>query len=213
MVHGSFIVRNDSIFQFVLFEGGRTVCLASSEASKLLDDGRKKWDAGDRMGALNLWESALKLNPTIEQRLVALYNATAVHASFGDIELAQITLRDAVQNGLDFQKVLEDPESIDPSMVQLKASQQVLIRLKRFAQATEKASKSASQPPMSSGVKSKVSSGVLRSDLSEILETDMQGIDTSALGILKRVVLVILALSALGVGLWFFGLKYLSPLE
>lgn len=33
--------------------------------------------------------------PTIpkQQRLVALYGATAVHASFGDIELAQITLR------------------------------------------------------------------------------------------------------------------------
>lgn len=32
-------------------------------------------------------------DPTISQRQAALFNSTAVHASFGDIELAQITLR------------------------------------------------------------------------------------------------------------------------
>lgn len=32
-------------------------------------------------------------SPTLAQRQAAHFNATAVHASFGDVELAQITLR------------------------------------------------------------------------------------------------------------------------
>ena len=32
-------------------------------------------------------------SPTQEERQAALFNSTAVHASFGDVELAQITLR------------------------------------------------------------------------------------------------------------------------
>ena len=32
-------------------------------------------------------------SPTLAQRRAAHFNATAVHASFGDVELAQITLR------------------------------------------------------------------------------------------------------------------------
>ena len=32
-------------------------------------------------------------SPTQQERQAALFNSTAVHASFGDIELAQITLR------------------------------------------------------------------------------------------------------------------------
>ena len=35
--------------------------------------------------------------PSQEQRQAAFFNSTAVHASFGDIELAQITLRGAVR--------------------------------------------------------------------------------------------------------------------
>lgn len=46
------------------------------------------------MGALRLWEQALSTGPTREQRLAALYNAACVHASFGDLELAQIPLKD-----------------------------------------------------------------------------------------------------------------------
>lgn len=186
---------------------------ASSEASQLLESGRKKWDAGDRMGALNLWESALDAQPTNQQRTAALYNATAVHASFGDIELAQITLRDAVQNGLDFQRAVESPEEIDPVMVKLRASQQVLIRLKRFAETTKRASGSVAEPPPYRAQKSprEASSRLLQKDLSEVLETDMKGIDASLIGILRRVLLVLVALTGLGVLLWFVGLQSLTP--
>jgi hypothetical protein len=34
-------------------------------------------------------------DPTLKQKQVAMYGATAVHASFGDVELAQMTLRGA----------------------------------------------------------------------------------------------------------------------
>ncbi len=37
----------------------------------------------------------------------------------------------------------------------------------------------------------------------------MTGIDTSILGIVRRVLLLLVALSVGGVGLWFVGLKYL----
>ncbi len=32
-------------------------------------------------------------DPTIEDRQAALFNSTCVHASFGDVEFAQVTLR------------------------------------------------------------------------------------------------------------------------
>ena len=45
-----------------------------------------------------LWSTQLKQtvamqSPTQQERQAALFNSTAVHASFGDVELAQITLR------------------------------------------------------------------------------------------------------------------------
>ena len=76
--------------------------------------GQKKYDKGDRMGALKLWEQALSRvctlhitatgplqnheinflqDPTVEDRQAALFNSTCVHASFGDVEFAQVTLR------------------------------------------------------------------------------------------------------------------------
>ena len=36
-------------------------------------------------------------DPTTEQRLIALYNAACTHASFGDIELAQIPLKEGAE--------------------------------------------------------------------------------------------------------------------
>lgn len=93
------------------------------QAAALLDEGKQKYNNGDKMGALKLFDRCLekvraskltgrllfppvdKLTaymvvqqaPSQEQRQAALFNSTAVHASFGDIELAQITLRGAVR--------------------------------------------------------------------------------------------------------------------
>jgi hypothetical protein len=211
------------------------------------------------MGALRLWEDALGAGTTPEQRRVALFNSTAVHAGFGDVELAQITLREAVQGGLDFRAAVEDPAALDPLLVKLVASQQVLIRLRKFNEATlKKAGARAAAPPPAfaagggAGARAGASAraALLEKDLSKILETDMQGIDTSALGecaqaaaaaaaagcgglaghartpqlpndarspdqallrcagIVRRVAILLLALSGLGAALFYLGLKY-----
>jgi len=91
-----------------------------------LEEGKDKYAKGDKMGALRLWERCLKQvrpcclslrasklrvhnydtpstdtsglqDPSLEQRQAAHFNSTAVHASFGDVELAQITLRGRMQ--------------------------------------------------------------------------------------------------------------------
>jgi hypothetical protein len=87
-------------------------------------------------------------SPTQEQRLAALYNAACVHASFGDVELAQIPLKDgeaglpavhaacwlvttyscraAIYGGLDLAAALEQQ---DERYVKLRASAQVGVPL------------------------------------------------------------------------------------
>ena len=93
-----------------------------AQASQTLAKGQQKYAKGDRMGALRLFEQALaqvgrKLKsvrrlqmicgsmiqlpqwhlhvqePGLEDRQAALFNSTCVHASFGDVEFAQVTLR------------------------------------------------------------------------------------------------------------------------
>lgn len=201
------------------------------QAGQLLAAGKKKYDAGDRMGALQLWEDCLKNDPDIEQRQAALFNTTCVHAGFGDVELAQITLRDAVQSGLDFKQAAEDPQTIGPDVVRLVASQQVLIRLRKFNESVLKKAGGTAPPPFASssaggggasssrpigtgrggttGSGGSRGSALFEKDLSKVLDTDMQGIDTSVFGIVRRVVVLLLALSVLGVVLFQVGIKYL----
>ena len=45
-------------------------------------------------------------SPSAPEAAAASWNATVVHCSFGDVELAQITLRDALAAGLDFDAAL-----------------------------------------------------------------------------------------------------------
>jgi tetratricopeptide (TPR) repeat protein len=189
-----------------------------------------KYDAGDRLAALRLWEKALRSDPDQDERLAALFNSTAVYASTGDLELARMSLREAVQLGLDYNATCQG--NGDPRCVEMRASQQMLIQLRKFNEAVLKAmaSKTAtpSPPPgMRSSMKKNTSDSYIRrssssnskklrdnaDDLTNILETDMEGLDTSILGVVKRVTLVLLALSVLGVGLFFYGLKYLTPPE
>lgn len=170
------------------------------------------------MGALDIWEQILKQEAADNsQRVAALFNSTCVHAGFGDVELAQITLREAVQRGLDFSKAIQDPEGVDPAMVKFIASQQVLVRLRKFDEATRKAMGASAAAPSfgsSSGYQApskRSKPSVLDDDLSKMLETDMQGIDTSIFGIVKRVVVLLALLSAMGVGLYVVGIKYMFP--
>lgn len=185
---------------------------ASAEARELLAAGKVKYESGDRMGALKLWEDVPRYNPDDQERITALYNCTCVHAGFGDVELAQITLRDAVLQGLDFKEILTNPQSYDEDAVTFVASQQVQIRLKKFSEAALKAAaaKKDAALPRSSSVRP-TRKTLMQDDISEVLETDMSGIDTSILGIVKRVIVLLVVLSGLGVGLWLVGLHYLFP--
>jgi hypothetical protein len=66
------------------------------QGAQLLVTARAKYEAKDLMGALKLFEDTLAADgATARQRQAALFGATAVHATFGDVELAQITLRGA----------------------------------------------------------------------------------------------------------------------
>lgn len=172
--------------------------------------GREKHDKGDRMGAVMLYEKALKKDPTVQQRQDALYNSTCAHAFAGDAEFAQVTLRDAIVAGLDLEATMKDPKA-----VKLQASQQVIIQLRKFAEKVQKSrpkptaatnndAVSAPQSPSPSTAK-RLS---LDSDASQLLSTDMTGLDTSIAGVVKRVVLLLLVLIALGIGLFFVGYKY-----
>lgn len=161
-----------------------------------------------------MYEKALKKDPTIEQRREALYHSTCAHAFAGDLEFAQVTLRDAIVAGLDFEAALQDP-----NMVKLQASQQVMIQLRKFAakvQRGRQASPDAESDADSSQPRSSAPAGSperlnLRTDVSQLLGTDMTGLDTSVGGVVKRVAALLLVLSALGIVLFFVGFKYAFP--
>jgi hypothetical protein len=190
---------------------------ASASAAEQLARGRAKFDAGDRGGALRLWEeAAADASATTAQRVAAYYNATCVHASFGDVELAQITLRAALLGGLDFAAAVEDPAAVDPALVTLVASQQVRNRLRKFAEAAAKKAAAPAPPPpppraaAGGGAGSGAARpGLLADDMSGRLQTDLTGLDASALGIVRRVALLLAALSGLGVVLFFLGQKFM----
>jgi hypothetical protein len=188
----------------------RLVTVSSAEARELLAAGKVKYESGDRMGALKLWEDVPQKSPDKHERMTALYNCTCVHAGFGDVELAQITLRDAVLQGLDFKETMTDPESFDEDAVKFIASQQVQIRLKKFSEAALKAA-AQKQVVASSKSSRPVRRDIMQEDLTDVLETDMSGIDTSVLGIVKRVLVLLVVLSTAGVALWLVGLNYLFP--
>ncbi|GAB4823977.1 hypothetical protein N2152v2_011023 [Parachlorella kessleri] len=190
-------------------------CKASAEAGALLSAGLQKYVSGDKYGALTLFEDCLKKDPSREDRLAALWNATCIHAYFGDAEVAQIMLREAVALGLDFEAALLGS---DPRMVKLQASAQILIKLRKFSQATAKSlaaaeANAAQAPPAAASSRqrsSKSGRSILTQDVSDLTKTEMQGIDTSMLGVVRRVAVLLVALVAFGVGLFYFGLQFLE---
>eukprot|EP00887_Chlorella_sp_A99_P004748 scaffold4.g4748.t1 len=199
-----------------LRRAARGRCRASAQAEKLLSEGQAKYAAGERVAALGLFEKALNESPTPEQRLAAQFNAACVHACYGDVELAQISLKDAMFGGLDIAQALAGEQ---PGLVRMQASAQVLNQLRRFADqvqrniATNQVAAAVPQPGMGAAPASAASGRgkLLGSDISEALQTDVVGIDSSLLGMVRRVAVLLLALSGLGAVLFFLGLKYAFP--
>ncbi|KXZ52326.1 hypothetical protein GPECTOR_10g958 [Gonium pectorale] len=181
---------------------------ASSKADSILAKAKAKYEEGDRLQAMKLYEDVMNEDPTLEQKQASLFGQTAVHASFGDVELAQMTLREALRIGLDFQKALEDPVN-----VQMVTSPQITIQLGRFAKQVQIAM--ANRPPTERPYGSPSRrQGMKAQDLDAILGSakgDTAEVDTSVGGIARRVAIVLLVGVGLGVGLWFLGLEYLFP--
>ncbi|DBB03583.1 hypothetical protein WJX82_006743 [Trebouxia sp. C0006] len=187
---------------------GTVHAVAHGEASDLVAKGQEKYDKGDRMGALRLWEQALKKDPTIEDRQAALFNSTCVHASFGDVEFAQVTLRDAINCGLDFETAMKSGD-----YVKLNSSPQVIIQLRKFAQAANRIKAAVGTEASPPQLAKAVSKGDIKpGDLSDILGTEIRGgMDTSAFGIIRRVLLIIVVAVVGGTALFFLGLKFAFP--
>lgn len=182
--------------------------VAHGEASELVAQGQQKYDAGDRKGALRLFEQALRKDPSLKERQAALFNSTCVHAGNGDVEFAQVTLRDAINCGLDFESAMQNGD-----YVQLKSSPQVMIQLRKFAQASKRIKEAVGTEASAPQLAKAVSQGAIKpGDLADILNTEIKGgMDTSAFGILRRVLLIILVAIFSGTALFFLGLKYAFP--
>lgn len=191
---------------------------SAEKAAELLREGNAKYTAKDLMGALKLYEDVLNQDGvTTRQKQEALYGSTAVHATFGDVELAQITLREGIKTGLDFEQAVNDPE-----MVEMVTSTQILIQLKRFNQQAQAAVAARARVTLpgsgssggSSRARTKPSAAPLDQDLGSILGTpdsETAGVDTSVGAIIRRVLLVLLVGVGLGTALFFAGLETLFP--
>ncbi|WIA36482.1 hypothetical protein OEZ86_007782 [Tetradesmus obliquus] len=196
----------------------RLVVRSAEKAAELLREGNAKYTAKDLMGALKLYEDVLNQDGvTTRQKQEALYGSTAVHATFGDVELAQITLREGIKTGLDFEQAVNDPE-----MVEMVTSTQILIQLKRFNQQAQAAVAARARVTLpgsgssggSSRARTKPSAAPLDQDLGSILGTpdsETAGVDTSVGAIIRRVLLVLLVGVGLGTALFFAGLETLFP--
>jgi hypothetical protein len=197
------------------------------------------------MPALKLYEAvAARKSPaedaTESDRRAALYGCTAVHTAFGDVELAQITLREGVTTAnLDFEAAMADP-----SLPDLVGATQILIQLRKFnAQLLQKAAQKAAggsaaaaavPPPRAAAAFTSSSAGpkptfggassskappqagslMDRDDLASILGSskgDRAEVDTTVRAVLRRVALLVLAGFGLGAALFYLGLEYMFP--
>jgi len=127
--------------------------MAAAGADSALEEGRSLYLSGDRMGALRKFEEALSdPNVTLDQKQEALYSSTCCHATFGDVELAKILLRQGIlEAGLDW-----DDATTRDGWVPLVASTQCKIQLRTFSdqilRQAEKSSSSSSSSSSSGGV-------------------------------------------------------------
>ncbi|KAG1665498.1 hypothetical protein FOA52_009759 [Chlamydomonas sp. UWO 241] len=186
------------------------VVLASEKAGKLLLEARRKYETGDKLGSVKLYEEVLDEDPSITQRQASFHGQTAVHAAFGDVELAQMTLRAAIQEGLDFEQALQDPD-----LVEITTSQQIIIQLRNFNKQALKAQTVAAARNQAANIGRAASSRRSSDmDLADILgrpNDDRLDIDASPLGIAKRVALLLLVMVLSGTALFFIGLETMFP--
>jgi len=184
------------------------------KSQELLDEGKALVTAGNRMGAIRAFEEALAEDPSPAQRQESLYSIMVCHASFGDVELAQITLREAIQAGL----ALDDALRND-SYLPFTASKQAQIQLRKFSEiyikSVQKAEAQAPAPATldsatlnKSRPKKSVQELLGTRDVSGMTSTTLTGIDTSVAGIFARVAALVAFLIVFGIAAYFIGLDY-----
>ena len=109
------------------------------QPQQLLDEGKQFYALGERMAALKLFEEALRsdeqlvLPPLLRREL--RYSAGCCHAAFGDIELAWMNLREAVELGLPYASW-----ETEPGLMRMEASAQMRIQLRKYAEGKIKSS-------------------------------------------------------------------------
>ena len=139
------------------------------------------------------------------ERRAAKFNEMCCHASFGDVEVAQLCLRDAQEAGLDFESALQDP-----GLVRLESSAQVRIQLRKFSEGKlvsrrtvqvrameEKKQREGFQAP-------REGLGGLQLDINGIEGGGQASDQEIVLGIVKRLALLLLA-SVVGFAVLFYG--------
>eukprot|EP01025_Chloroclados_australasicus_P055680 TRINITY_DN6802_c0_g1_i2.p3 TRINITY_DN6802_c0_g1~~TRINITY_DN6802_c0_g1_i2.p3 ORF type:complete len:223 (-),score=14.13 TRINITY_DN6802_c0_g1_i2:326-994(-) len=188
----------------------RLVLQCSQEAEQQIKQGLKQYKSGNKMGALDSFEKSLNMNPSKEQSQAALYNATCVHANFGDVELAQVSLREAMVAGLDFELAVAAPQEL---MLQISAPTQILLQLKRFSQSIKQKRTQRSKEIQASSVGKAQNTPEFSfsGNVDELFSTEVRDMDTSVFGIVRRVLLLVFALTAFGIALFYFGLQYMFP--
>ena len=201
--------------------------LAELDAAGHLARGRARFADGDRGGALRDFEACLGAAPGLEERVDALYGATSCHASFGDYESCQITLREAIVLGLDFEEALRDPARVRwTSSAQLKQQLgRYAASVKRKKEKGEFAQELADRQAQAEAARRAAAGGAAggegpakkvltrtmfvdmysesESQLQEVLEGD-DDLDMSILGIAKRVGTLV------GVGVAAFALLWVA---
>ena len=63
---------------------------ATGDLDKSISMAKEKLSRDDRLGALRECEKAVAEDISTDERILMLYNMTAIHGSMGDVELAQV---------------------------------------------------------------------------------------------------------------------------
>lgn len=179
----------------------RVVTRASGEGTQLVAEGMEKYGQGDKMGALRCFERAAEQSESMEVKRAAYYNQCCCHTYFGDLELAQFALRDAILCGLDYAKAQEDP-----TLLRMEASAQVRNQLRSFASGRQSSSGTRQKREFERMKREGTNRGANMSPMQGMLEDIDTGsnVDVTVGGLVRRVSLVIVAFIAV-----FFGLTVL----
>ena len=177
------------------------------QSASLLADAAAEYASNNRMPALRLFDAALACASSREEAAAAAWGAASVHASFGDVEPAQISLRAALDAGLDLDKALAvRPGDSTGLLVPFRGAPQITSQLKKFASAVARAWAAPPPPPPKPAAVATGPGG-----RQSAVPADLDGIDGSVGAIAVRVAGLVAALLGLGVGLYLYGLRFLVP--